>query len=456
MLEKCHEAVRLVQSNFLLFSSIVLTVWLPAGLLIGFVDPENHLMSLQVYALVSLLAPISNGALIYASSKVKTGAKTTYPAAIIAGLKNWGNLLTARFFADIIIKIGFLALIVPGVLLAIRYTLLESAVVLEGAGINTSRRRSMLLTKDMGWQLSGAIIIFSIGALVLILPIYLLQYLIEPPAVALEVISSLVLTVAFAGFAILFFVFYLEAAAKEESGGESYELSSERPPVPTYRRLAYFSVVLIVVMLHFLPALRSTFSDWNDVPTGAMKPSILEGDRIIVNRLAYDLKVPFTRLRLTEWGSPTRGDIVLFRSPEDGKLLVKRVVGLPDETIELRGGRLFIDEVPATYTQALPEATEWIAENDRSSYFFATESMNGRRYPIMITIDVPVMAYGPSKIPESHYFVLGDNRSNSRDSRWFGSIERNAILGRATAVALSADPDDFYLPRWKRFFTSLH
>ena len=91
---------------------------------------------------------------------------------------------------------------------------------------------------------------------------------------------------------------------------------------------------LIIGLVIF--SLRSSLADWNDVPTGSMKPTILEGDRVFVNKLAYDLKVPFTTRHLAEWSNPHRGDIVVFFSPHDGTRLVKRVVGLPGDTIELR------------------------------------------------------------------------------------------------------------------------
>src|SRR5262245_51811636 len=94
---------------------------------------------------------------------------------------------------------------------------------------------------------------------------------------------------------------------------------------------------------------RSAVADWNVVPTGSMKPTILEGDRIFVNKLAYDLKVPFLEQPLLEWSDPKRADIVTFRSPIDGTLFVKRVVGLPGDRIEMRDNRLFVNGKPATY-----------------------------------------------------------------------------------------------------------
>src|SRR5438094_8186949 len=81
-------------------------------------------------------------------------------------------------------------------------------------------------------------------------------------------------------------------------------------------------------------AIRSSLADWNDVPTGSMIPTILEGDRIFVNKLAYDLKVPFTTWHIAQWGDPKRGDIVVFYSPADGQRLVKRCVAVPGDVLE--------------------------------------------------------------------------------------------------------------------------
>src|ERR1044072_7253680 len=102
--------------------------------------------------------------------------------------------------------------------------------------------------------------------------------------------------------------------------------------------------LLIVAVLLF--AVRSSLADWNDVPTGSMKPTILEGDRIFVNKLAYDLKVPFTTWHLAKWSNPQRGDIVVFYSPHDGTRLVKRVMGLPGDTIEMRNDRFILNGKP--------------------------------------------------------------------------------------------------------------
>src|SRR5881394_860424 len=105
----------------------------------------------------------------------------------------------------------------------------------------------------------------------------------------------------------------------------------------------------LLILAAILFAIRSSLADWNDVPTGSMKPTIVEGDRVFINKLAYDLKVPFTTWHLAEWSNPKRGDIVVFYSPHDGKRLVKRVVGLPGDLIELRNEKLIINGDPVEY-----------------------------------------------------------------------------------------------------------
>src|SRR3954449_2152472 len=98
---------------------------------------------------------------------------------------------------------------------------------------------------------------------------------------------------------------------------------SARRKVSELRSIALLALVIF--------AARSSLADWNDVPSGSMKPTILEGDRLYVNKLAYDLKIPFTTFHLAEWSNPQRGDIVVFFSPHDGQRLVKRAVGLPGD-----------------------------------------------------------------------------------------------------------------------------
>jgi len=212
--------------------------------------------------------------------------------------------------------------------------------------------------------------------------------------------------------------------------------------------------LLITALVIF--AVRSSFADWNDVPTGSMKPTILEGDRVFVNKLAYDLKVPFTTLHIAEWGAPKRGDIVVFYSPKDGTRLVKRTVGLPGDVIELRHDQLIINGAVVEYKPIAEELLHDVSMSDRAGSVYASEQLPGRTHLVAGIPAVPAMRdFGPYRVPEGSYFMTGDNRDNSFDSRYFGAVKRNRILGRATAVVASLDRSRYYKPRWDRFFSSL-
>src|SRR5881398_1994769 len=100
---------------------------------------------------------------------------------------------------------------------------------------------------------------------------------------------------------------------------------------------------VFLIMILVVSSLRSALADWNDVPTGSMKPTIQEGDRVVVNKLAYDLKIPFTTIEIAKWSDPKRGDIVVLFSPLDGTRLVKRVIAVPGDRIEMRDNQLFVD-----------------------------------------------------------------------------------------------------------------
>lgn len=211
----------------------------------------------------------------------------------------------------------------------------------------------------------------------------------------------------------------------------------------------------IVFIILAVTAFRSAVADWNDVPTGSMKPTILEGDRIVVNKLAYDLKIPYTRLQIAHWGDPARGDIVVLSSPADGKRLVKRVIGLPGDTIAMDRNRLVVNGVPVTYSPLDPDlAVAFDPQGDRR--VLAAEELDGSQHAMMITPGARTLrTFGPIEIPDGQYFLMGDNRDESFDSRYFGFVDRQRIVGRALAVAGSVNPDNHFWPRWKRFFTGL-
>jgi len=212
--------------------------------------------------------------------------------------------------------------------------------------------------------------------------------------------------------------------------------------------------LLILALVLF--SIRSSLADWNDVPSGSMQPTILVGDRIFVNKLAYDLKVPFTTWHLAQWSDPQRGDIVVFYSPHDGTRLVKRVVGLPGDTVELRDDQLIINGQPMDYAPLPAGISEQLPETEREHSLFATEQLSGHSHAVMAIPGVLAKrTFGPVQVPEGQYFVMGDNRDNSFDSRYFGNVERKRIVGKAIAVVMSLDRNHYWLPRSQRFFSSL-
>src|SRR3954466_1154207 len=136
------------------------------------------------------------------------------------------------------------------------------------------------------------------------------------------------------------------------------------------RKLLKEEVLPLAILAVVLFSIRSSLADWNDVPTGSMKPTILEGDRVFINKLAYDLKVPFTTWHLAEWSNPHRGDIVVFYSPHDEKRLVKRVIGMPGDTLELRDNALFLNGQRTDYKPIDPDLLRDLTPADRESHVF--------------------------------------------------------------------------------------
>ena len=211
----------------------------------------------------------------------------------------------------------------------------------------------------------------------------------------------------------------------------------------------------LVVVLLIATSFKSAIADWHDIPSGSMKPTILIGDRIFVNKLAYDLKVPYTTLHLATWSDPNRGDIVVFYSPKDGKRLIKRVVGLPGDTLAMSQNRLFINGRFVKYESLHKEIIDQIELDQQSHHVFFNENLPGRQHAVMFSSSrSSLKTFDPVIIPEGQYFMMGDNRDNSADSRFFGFVDRNLIVGRATMVVISRE-GSFLHPRWSRFLKDL-
>ena len=216
-----------------------------------------------------------------------------------------------------------------------------------------------------------------------------------------------------------------------------------------WRGIIFFIIFVVIPV-------KSSLADWNWVPTGSMNPTILEGDLIYVDKLAYDLRFPLTFYRVAEWSTPQRGDIVVCFSPEDQIRLVKRIIAVPGDTIESKGNILFLNGEPATYTKLDPQSMEYLSSELKGRSILATEDLDGFTHAVMSIPSVRALRdFGPVSVPQDHYFVMGDNRDNSRDSRFFGFVKRGAIIGKARGVIVSFDITDKYQPRLGRFFDSL-
>jgi signal peptidase I len=215
-------------------------------------------------------------------------------------------------------------------------------------------------------------------------------------------------------------------------------------------RATVFLVVFVI-----LPV-KSSLADFNWVPTGSMNPTILEGDLILVNKVAYDLRVPFTFLRLAQWSDPQRGDIVICFSPEDGTRLVKRVVGLPGDEISMTDNQLFINGQPAAQTPGDPDLLKDLNSQMKAFSTVAMEQLDRVHHPVLAIPGRPALrSFRTVRVPAGQYFMMGDNRDNSKDSRFFGFVQRKAIVGKAVGVVGSLDITDRFQPRLDRFLSPL-
>jgi len=201
-------------------------------------------------------------------------------------------------------------------------------------------------------------------------------------------------------------------------------------------------IFFLVIMFAF----RSTFADWNTVPTGSMKPTILIGDRILVNKMAYDIHFPFTHFSLLKMADPERGDIIIFDSVASDKRLVKRVIGMPGDSVELRRNQLLINGEPLAY--------ETISRGELTSD--RIEFLVGTRHKIRVNnLGSALSSFDPVVVPDEHYLAMGDSRDKSADSRVIGFIPRSEIVGRSSTVVLSFNYDNYYIPRSGRYIQAL-
>jgi signal peptidase I len=195
---------------------------------------------------------------------------------------------------------------------------------------------------------------------------------------------------------------------------------------------------------------RSAMADWNPIPPGSMRPTLLEGDVVLVNRLAYDFKIPLTDIAVAKLGDPQRGDVITFTSPVDGVRLIKRLVGVPGDIVEMRNEVLFVNGKAAEYSapRSVLEAMDYGRTVDGLR---TTERIEGNERTVQFLPAIPAERnFGPTSVPADSYFFLGDNRDNSADSRYIGVVPRRLLIGRAHHILVSANIKNDWLPRLER------
>lgn len=204
-----------------------------------------------------------------------------------------------------------------------------------------------------------------------------------------------------------------------------------------------------LLLIALILSCRSVFVDWYHVPSGSMQPSILIGDRIFVDRRAFDLRIPFTTVSLVRTGEPERGDVVVFWAPDNGERLVKRLIGLPGDVLEMRGQKLVVNGAQVDY-EFVGEFRDAVRLPDGRRFDGAVFSEGLPDHPHPVILVAPDgRGFGPITVPPDHYWMMGDNRDNSRDARFFGPVPRKLLAGRASRVIWSLGPDWEW--RWSRF-----
>ena len=180
----------------------------------------------------------------------------------------------------------------------------------------------------------------------------------------------------------------------------------------------------LILTLGLVVFVRTTFANEYVVPSGSMEPTIAIGDRIFVNRVAYDLKVPFTNQILKSLHEPQKGSIIVFESPkEPGRVLVKRLIAVPGDEVEIKNGFVFLNgQTTAEVNQLQEHYAETIGDHRHAV----------QRIPEYFRPD-----HFHFVVPKGHYFMMGDNRDNSADGRVFGLVKRELLIGEATRVLFS-------------------
>ena len=207
----------------------------------------------------------------------------------------------------------------------------------------------------------------------------------------------------------------------------------------------------LLIALAMILFVRGSILNQYLIPSGSMIPTLIVGDRVVVNRVAYDFKLPLMNQPLLSLGEPRRGDIVVFVNPVDGKVMIKRLIGLPGDEIQVDDGLVKLN---GEMTARLEE----LSEDFKNSIAKYPEVMGEKKYVIQRIRMAPKIPSQSFIVGEKEYFMLGDNRDNSQDSRFWGLVPRELLIGRAFGVLMSFDFNDAneQAVQWDRFFSGLN
>ncbi|HEY8026548.1 MAG TPA: signal peptidase I [Burkholderiaceae bacterium] len=219
----------------------------------------------------------------------------------------------------------------------------------------------------------------------------------------------------------------------------------------------FFGVLALVLVC------RVAIADWEQVPSGSMEPNLRVGDRILVNKLAYGPRLPFTNTAI-KFGDPERGDVVVFRYPEDvSQLFVKRLIGLPNDIVSYHDGNVTINRQPFQ----LKPVSSVVPRKEDAGQSFYDETAGSRERIIKLDSVDPGASIDPiawreqyhayctvfsiqdweCKVPQGKYLMMGDNRDNSKDSRVWGFLDQDQVYGKAVKVIVNfSDFSRFWLP----------
>lgn len=239
-----------------------------------------------------------------------------------------------------------------------------------------------------------------------------------------------------------------------------------------YHTLRAFVLNVAPVVIVFLVA-RVALAEAYRIPSGSMEPTLLVGDWLFVNKLRFGPHIPFTSVNLPGYAEPKRRDVAVFVSPDQdpsiritpdqvAPILVKRIVGVAGDTLYMRSGLLYVNGVPEEGKDSIPIATDGMNLEQPLFQWERKFEVKGTRFGEPLD-KLTLHNWGPLVVPAGHFFMMGDNRDNSVDSRYYGLVPRANLRGRPTFVYYSFDMDqgvDYFRAiteiRWGRLGTWIH